>query len=218
MYGSYIRLKKTTFESILKFRRMDHNKNSPLSTKNNSRIKQAKLLRVFRKVHRYTGVFLFFFFFILGASGILLGWKKHSGNILLPATQSGISNRSNEWLSLDSLQKKAELIIKDSFNNNLSTSIDRIDVRPDKGSIKFIFSNHYWEVQLDATTGNLLSLGKRNSDLIERIHDGSIIDLTIFKKNGYFKLIYTSILGVALITFTITGFWLWYGPRLMRKK
>jgi len=30
------------------------------------------------------------------------------------------------------------------------------------------------------------------------------------------KLVYTSVMGVALLTFTITGFWLWIGPKRMR--
>ncbi len=36
----------------------------------------AKTLRIVRKIHRTTGVFLFIFFFIIGITGLLLGWKK----------------------------------------------------------------------------------------------------------------------------------------------
>jgi succinate dehydrogenase/fumarate reductase cytochrome b subunit len=45
----------------------------------NTRQNQAKLLRTFRKIHRTTGAFLFVFFFFVAVSGLLLGWKKHSG-------------------------------------------------------------------------------------------------------------------------------------------
>ena len=189
---------------------------SPIDKKE-ARKQQAKTLRVIRKIHRITGVLLFLFFFIVGLTGILLGWKKHSGNLLLPKTYSGVSKNPYDWLSIDSLQKKAVKLLKDSCGESLSSDLDRIDFRPDKGSVKFIFVDHYWEIQLDATTGQLLNIGRRNSDLIERIHDGSIVDLSFSSNKGLFKVIYTSIMGLALIIFTVTGFWLWYGPKLMRK-
>lgn len=185
--------------------------------KKEARKQQARTLRVVRKIHRVTGVLLFLFFFIVGLSGILLGWKKHSGNLLLPKTYSGISKNPNDWLSIDSLQKKAVKLLKDSCGESLSSNLDRIDFRPDKGSVKFIFVDHYWEIQLDATSGHLLHIGRRNSDLIERIHDGSIIDINLINNKGIFKVVYTSIMGLSLILFTITGFWLWYGPKLMRR-
>ncbi|MCU0321477.1 MAG: PepSY domain-containing protein [Chitinophagaceae bacterium] len=185
--------------------------------KNESRKQQAKTLRVVRKIHRVTGLLLFIFFFIVGISGILLGWKKHTGNLLLPKTYKGVSINSKDWLSIDSLKNNAIQVLKDSCGENLSTDLDRIDIRPDKGSVKFIFTEQYREIQLDATTGEVLHIGKRHSDLIERIHDGSIVDISLSSKKGLFKVIYTSILGIALVLFTITGFWLWYGPKRMRR-
>lgn len=185
--------------------------------KNESRKQQAKTLRVVRKIHRITGLLLFIFFFIVGISGILLGWKKHTGNLLLPKTYKGFSINSKDWLSIDSLKKNAIQVLKDSCGENLSTALDRIDIRPDKGLVKFIFIDQYWEIQLDATTGEVLHIGKRHSDLIERIHDGSIVDISLSSNKGLFKVIYTSILGIALVLFTITGFWLWYGPKRMRR-
>jgi uncharacterized iron-regulated membrane protein len=56
----------------------------------------------------------------------------------------------------------------------------------------------------------------RRSDFVENIHDGSILD-RLLQTNGIIKLIYTSIMGLALIIFVVTGFWLWYGPKRMRR-
>ena len=83
--------------------------------------------------------------------------------------------------------------------------------------VKFIFENHYWEVQLDGATGKLLQIGKRHSDFIENIHDGSILDSYFETPQNQVKVIYTSIMGSALLLFTITGFWLWYGPKKMKR-
>ncbi len=181
---------------------------------NAKRKQQAKILRTFRKVHRITGALLFAFFFIVAITGLLLGWKKQTG--LLPKSEKGLSNNSKDWLPVDSLQAKADVYLLDSISPNLSLKMDRIDIRPDKGMVKFVYADHYWGLQLDCTTGELLQIDKRASDFIEQIHDGSIIDHKITGKD-FFKLIYTSIMGVALLIFTITGFWLWYGPKRMRK-
>jgi uncharacterized iron-regulated membrane protein len=181
---------------------------------NEKRKQQAKVLRTFRKVHRITGALLFAFFFIVAITGLLLGWKKQTG--LLPKSAKGISAHSKDWLPIDNLQAKADAYLLDSVSPNLSLKMDRIDIRPDKGMVKFVYADHYWGLQLDCTTGELLQIDRRVSDFIEQIHDGSIIDHKITGAD-FFKLIYTSIMGVALLIFTITGFWLWYGPKRMRK-
>ena len=185
--------------------------------KNSSRQKQAKILRVFRKVHRVTGAMLFIFFFFISVSGVLLGWKNHSDGLILPKSYSGTSTNLQHWLPIDSLHKKACEILKDSVSQNLSLELDRIDIRKNKGMVKFIFENHNWEVQLDGTTGKLLQIGKRHSDLFENIHDGSILDSYFSTSNNQIKVIYTTVMGLALLLFTITGFWLWYGPKKLKR-
>ena len=122
-----------------------------------------------------------------------------------------------QWLSLDSLRNTAINYLKDSVSANLSPEIDRIDVRPDKGVVKVTFVNHYKGLQIDGATGRVLKVEQRRSDLIEHIHDGTIVDRWLNIENGWFKLIYTTIMGIALILFTITGFWIWWGPKQLHK-
>ena len=180
------------------------------------RKKQAKLLRIFRKVHRFLGAFLFVFFFLVAISGLFLGWKKNSGGLLLAETKNGTSGDLSKWLPLEVLYEKANSVINDSVKADKIITLDRVDIHKDKGVIKFIYEEYYG-LQLDGATGELLEFGKRQSDLIENIHDGSVLD-TYFKTSGNpIKLVYTTIMGIALLLFTITGFWLWYGPKRMRK-
>lgn len=184
------------------------------STKRQS---QAKLLRSFRKIHRTTGALLFAFFFIISITGLLLGWKKHSGGLLLPKSYKGTSTELKDWLPIDSLHKNACVFLHDSVSPDLSLELERIDIRKDKGMVKFVFADHFWGLQLDGATGELLHIESRRSDYIEKIHDGSILDFYFGTSNGQIKLFYTSVMGVALLVFTVTGFWLWYGPKRMRK-
>ncbi len=186
-------------------------------TYHKSRKQQAKILRMFRDVHRKTGALLFVFFFFMSVSGILLGWKSNSNSVILPKTQNGTSTDLKEWLPIDYLHEKAVTILQDSILHTIPAEIDRIDIRKNKGIVKFVFKNNYWEIQLDGATGDLLSIGKRNSDLIENIHDGSILDYWFNTSKKTFKLVYTTLMGGSLLLFTISGFWLWYGPKRMKR-
>lgn len=182
------------------------------------RSRQAGLLRTFRKVHRLTGACLFAFFFVVALTGTLLGWKKHSGGTILPRSHQGSSADLADWLPIDSLHTIACGVLHDSVDASLALDLERIDARPDKGMVKFVFIDHFWGVQLDGATGKLLHIERRRSDLIENIHDGSILDHAFGISGEWFKLVYTTIMGLALFIFTITGFWLWYGPKRMRQR
>lgn len=176
----------------------------------------GKIINVFRKIHRITAAYLFVVFFTVSITGLLLGWKKNSGGLLLAESYTGTSTDFKNWLPMDSLHLKACSIFYDSISPNLPLDLDRIDIRKDKGMIKFVFNEGFWGIQLDGATGKLLYIERRRADILEKIHDGSIIDY-YFGTNGAFKLIYTSVSGLALLVFTVTGFWLYYGPKRLRK-
>jgi len=185
---------------------------------NSKRKRQADLLRLARKIHRTTGAILFAFFFIVAVTGLLLGWKKHSGGIILPESHKGKSADPGQWLPIHVLQEKAFTIARAQISPTMSLELDRIDIRPDKGMVKFVFIEDYWGLQIDCTTGELLHIERRRADLIENIHDGSVLDYLAGTSDGQIKLAYTSVMGTALLTFTITGFWLWYGPKKFRAR
>lgn len=178
----------------------------------------AKSTRLYRKIHKWLGSFLFIFFFIISVTGLLLGWKKHSAGLILPKTEKGVSTDLKTWLPYDSLHSLAVKTLHDSLGQDLSPTLDRIDARPAKGIVKFVFQDHYTEIQLDATTGAILAVNQRTSDIIEQIHDGSILDFAFKTKNGEVKLGYTSVTGLSLLLLTVTGFFLWYNPIRIRSQ
>ncbi len=177
--------------------------------------KQARLIRVLRWIHRKLAIFLFVFFLLMSVTGLLLGIKKQTG--LLAPTQKGTSTDLSTWLSLDSLEKNAIAYLRDSVSPSLSAEIDRIDVRPDKGIVKFTFKDHYRGLQLDGTTGNLLSIETRKSDFIEQLHDGSILDRVFGFDKDQVKVSYNVVMGLSLSMLVVSGFWLWYGPKRLRR-
>lgn len=185
--------------------------------KNPNRKQQAKVIRAFRRVHRTMGATLFVFFFVISISGLFLGWKKNSFGIIQSETKQGVTTNLEDWLSINQLKTKAIEYLESEIPGGQSLEIKRIQIIEDKGVVKFVFADYYG-IQLDGSTGNLLLLERRFSDLIEEIHDGSALD-TFFKTTGNpIKLVYTTVMSIALLLFTITGFWLWLGPKRMRKR
>ena len=179
--------------------------------------RRARVLRVSRSVHRTTGALLFVFFFLVASTGLLLGWKKDTGGLILAKTYQGSSADLKDWLPIHVLHQKAVAVMRESVAPDLSLELDRIDIRPDKGVVKFVFVEHYWGVQLDGATGEVLHVERRRADFVENVHDGSVLDY-LAGTGGQIKLAYTSVMGLALLTFTLTGFWLWYGPKRFRAR
>jgi uncharacterized iron-regulated membrane protein len=178
----------------------------------------ARTTRTYRKIHRFLGSLMFIFFFLISVTGLLLGWKKHSGGILLPKTETGVSVNMAMWLPYDSLNAIALQALRDSVPEYASSSrVERIDARPERGIVKFVFKDHYTEIQLDCTTGAVLAVNTRTSDIIEQIHDGSLLDFAL-GSDGQVKVGYTTLTGVSLLLLTFTGFFMWYYPGRIRKK
>ncbi len=173
----------------------------------------SKTTRLYRKLHHWIAIPLFAFMFIMGVTGFLLGWKKDTG--LLPKTAQGSSTVSGTWIPVDSL-----VTIAQNFAlNNLfqSGELDRVDIRPDKGIAKMVYKQHFSEIQLDLQTGEILNVQIRYSDILEKIHDGSILDHLFDTRNGEIKLIFITIISLGLILLSFSGFWLWFNPIRIRK-
>ena len=166
-----------------------------------------------RSLHRFAAGVISLIFVFVATTGILLGWKKNSGGYIHPDSYAGTTSDLGNWLPLDSLQIIAFRTLHDSINPDLRTDLERIDIRPDKGMVKFVFAYHYHGIQLDGATGRVLHLERRRSDIIEDLHDMSFIDRLLGISGETIKLIYTSIAGLSLLLFTVTGFMIWLRRR-----
>ena len=171
--------------------------------------KIIKGLRLFRIFHRYLGVTLAALLLISALTGILLSLKKDI-DIIQPPTQKGTKAQLADWKPLQDLSQIAQDALISQYPEQIANSVDRLDVRPSKGIVKVLFEKGYWEVQVDGTSGEVLSIAKRHSDWIEALHDGSII-------SDLFKLISMNFLGFGVICLLLTGLWLWYGPKRLRR-
>lgn len=166
-------------------------------------------LRKTRVWHKWLGTGLALLLFISAITGVLLALKKDVA-LIQPPTVKGINKDLNTWLPLKQIDSIAYQALVTAHPYEYENKVDRLDVRPSKGMVKVLFKSGYWEVQIDGTSGKVLSIAKRHSDWIEALHDGSII-------SDLFKLISMNVLGIGLVFLLFTGLWLWYGPKRYRK-
>lgn len=154
---------------------------------------------------------LLVFIAIISLSGILLAWKDE---LQLKPPSEKSANTNLELLSLSKIETIAINHIKDA---NLDTTINRIDYRPRKGIAKVRFETHFTELQIDCFSGKILSQKIRTADIIEMIHDGSVVDFLFNSKSKSVKLFYSTLIGFGLLFLSFSGFWLWKKPKQIKK-
>ena len=159
-----------------------------------------------RKIHRWGAIVTAVPMLIVIVSGLLLQVKKQVPWVQPPTIKGQTFNAPA--LSWDDILTAAQGV--DAASVASWEDIDRLDVRPGKGIVKIQCRNR-WELQIDLTTGDVLSSTYRRSDFIESLHDGSFFSdpakLWVFLPNG-----------IVLFILWITGMWLWYLPFKARRK
>jgi len=169
----------------------------------------VRWLRRARPLHRWVGVPLTVLIVLSSLTGILLGWKKQFA-VLQPPVQRGASLDARDWLPLHQISAAAEAALHARLGEPPGP-IDRLDVRPSKGVAKVLFRDGFWEAQVDLSTARVLSVDRRASDFIETLHDGSLLG-----EGG--RVAVSTLLGLGLLMLSVSGLWLWWGPRLARRR
>ena len=171
----------------------------------------AKSVRWYRKWHRYIAIPALLFVAIMSITGLLLAWKDQ----LQLKPPSATSTSKNEILL--PIADIENIAIKHIDSLGLSIEINRLDYRPKKGIAKITFENHFTELQIDCFSGKILSQKIRTADIIEMIHDGSIVDYLINSDGSFSKLFYSSTIALVLLFLSFSGFWLWKKPKQIKK-
>jgi uncharacterized iron-regulated membrane protein len=178
----------------------------------------TELLRAARTWHKKVAAALFVFFFLISITGILLGWKNlFASKIYNTNAKQKTAKSMNEWLPLDSLKTIAISALQSKIPGSTEAKPESMNARLDKGNIRFTFSNQY-NVQLNAQSGELQSIDKKAPEWITKLHDGELADDLFNLKNGVSKKVYTTTLGLALFFLTLSGFWMWFKPKQIKKQ
>ena len=169
----------------------------------------AKKTRWYRRLHKTVAIPLVAFLFLIGITGLLLTWKDELK--LKPPSQNIVQQQN--LIGLESIENIA---INYSDSLNLDNTINRIDYRPSKGIAKVRFEYHFTELQINCYTGDIISVKQRTADIIEMIHDGSIIDYLFRSDSHYTKLLYSTLTSLGLILLSISGFMMWLRPKQIK--
>ena len=165
---------------------------------------QRKPLRLAKWVyylHRWVGVVATGLLITICITGILLNHKKALG--LMPDVPNEPSGPFPEALPLADLASTAA----DALEMDVSSQgIDRMDVRPSDGLVKVRFRDRaVTEVTVDINTGEILHIGERNDDFLEKLHSGQIFgDLFVLMSDAG---------AIFLLGIMVTGYWLWLYPK-----
>ena len=163
------------------------------------------LKKTLRQVHYWLSLAVFIPAIIIFVAGGFLMLKKEVAWIQ-PPTAKGVVSNEIPAVGFESMLDQARKHPQAQISK--WSDIDRIDLRVDKGIAK-LRAHSGWEVQIDTSTGEVLNVAFRRSDIIEQIHDGS------YFSDGV-KLFVFLPTGILLIIMWGTGIYLFFLPRIRK--
>ena len=152
-------------------------------------------------VHRWLGVAAAALLVIICITGILLNHKERLG--LMPDVPNEPSGPFPEALILSDLAEAAAAVVSPE---TVASGINRMDVRPTDGLIKVRYDDRrVTEVTLDINTGEVLHVGKRNDQFLEKLHTGQLF--------GDLWVLVSDTGALFLLGIMVSGYWLWLYPK-----
>lgn len=136
------------------------------------------MYRSLRNLHKWIGLISCLFLILIAATGFLLALKREVVWIQ-PPTIKGSEGEVSEYITMDDVAQAAfEVGIPELQSYS---DIERMDLRPKDRTVKIRSNDGYHEVQIDAVTGEVLSVDVRRDQFFEDIHDLSIFSPTVRK-------------------------------------
>lgn len=126
------------------------------------------MYRFLRSLHKIVGLIGSLFLITISVTGFLLALKGQF-TAIKPATTKGTSVGIADMVH-------PGVALEAAFAKNLPglatmKDINRLELHADKNVYKITSKEYFHEVQVDAGTGKVLSVGTRNDQLFENIHD-----------------------------------------------
>jgi len=165
-----------------------------------------RLAKWSRKTHRWATIVVAAPLLLVLVTGVLLQVKKEF-DYLQPPTRRGSADAPLA-LAFDDILQRAQAIPE--LEVERWSDVARLDVRPGKNVIK-VRSTNRWEAQLDGSTGKVLQVMRRRSDLIEELHDGSWF-------HGSAKLWIFLPAALLALGLWLTGLVMFVAPHLARRR
>jgi uncharacterized iron-regulated membrane protein len=173
------------------------------------------LLQQFRNLHKKFASILFVFFFLIGLTGSLLSFKSAFTKVIFENKEISDESKLSAILPLDSLETIATSTLNEKANTKFKKS-EKVEIKISKGTIMFYYKDAY-SIQLNGASGAPILIEKKFGGIIQDIHDGAILDSLVTNKSSLSKKVYSIIMGLSLLLLTITGTYMWYKPKMIKK-
>ena len=167
--------------------------------------------RFFWQAHKWVGITIAVFLLLIAVTGLLLLLKKEFAWIQPPTMKGAPAHMRSPlaFLTIEEAWLKVQAVGHADFQSY--EDIDRIDVRPSKRVYKFRSTRNHTEIQVDAVSGDILSVDTRTSDFLEQLHDGSWFGKPV---HAYWM----PLVAIGVVFLSLSGLWLWIRPILSRRK
>jgi uncharacterized iron-regulated membrane protein len=166
------------------------------------------MFRSSRVWHRWTGLAASLFLIVIAATGFFLATKSRF-DWVRPATQTG---GEVDLAGMISVEQAAEAALGAGVAQLQSTEdLDRFELHLEDRVYKIHSKEGYQEVQVDAATGEVLSIGRRNDQMLEDMHDFSYVSSAL--SDWGLPLVAIFLFGLGL-----TGLVMFFTPVIRRAK
>ncbi|HRK21148.1 MAG TPA: PepSY-associated TM helix domain-containing protein [Fimbriimonadaceae bacterium] len=131
------------------------------------------MFRNIRAIHKWIGLVNSLFLVVISCTGLLLALKKRFDWIQPPTHKGEVLANLNEVVPIG---KAADAVFAANVPELKSMEdVNRFELHVDKNVFKVTSKEGFKEVQVDAKTGEVLSVAQRNDMMFEAIHDMSFI-------------------------------------------
>jgi uncharacterized iron-regulated membrane protein len=173
------------------------------------------LLQNFRSLHKKFASVLFVFFFLIGFTGCLLAFKSAFTKTIFEDKEVAVESKLSSIMPLDSLERMATSVLNEKANTKFKKS-EKVEIKISKGTVLFYYKEAY-SIQVNGATGAPILIEKKFGGIIQDIHDGAILDSLVTNKSSLSKKVYSITMGLSLLLLTITGTYMWYKPKMIKK-
>lgn len=127
------------------------------------------MYKTLRSLHKWVGLIACLFLMVISATGWLLAIK---GNVSWMRPDTADGGTISDLTEVVSVALAADAAFALGLPGLMSPKdIDRMEYRAKENVYKILSKENYHEVQVDGADGKVLSVGRRNDQLSEDIHD-----------------------------------------------
>lgn len=171
--------------------------------------KSVKLYQLSRKVHKWTGLVLSIFFMFIAVTGLVLVYMIPLG--VADELRTGKEASPDQAIPMEKVVSIA--VSQDLPGADSVEDIFRIEYRPSANVYQVRFNNGQG-VQMDASTGKVLSTNPDYSTFLITLHDGTFF-------GDWYRYSILTLTGLSLILLSFSGYYMFGYPlykRLMANK